>query len=83
MDGLDILIAQSLQSQWGHREPSPRIWQRLSRRIASLASRFAPEEYPTFYSPSPRRPERIFAPPFYLAGSLVLWRYDPMLMQLV
>lgn len=82
MDGLDILIIRSLHSRWGYAEPSPRVWRRIARRIASLASRLASEEHLNYYPPS-RRPESTF--PFSLASAsgLILWRYDPMLMQLV
>lgn len=82
MDGLDILIAQSLQSQWKHREPSSRVWRRIRRRIALLTSPEIPNEYFLNHPLRPRS-ESLFVPPFHFAGSLVLCRYDLMLMQLV
>jgi hypothetical protein len=81
MDALDVLIAQSLQDRWGEAKPSPRVWRRINRRVASLF--FSP--IPPAWSDNPSYPkhplEPILTPPFSSAGSLLLWRYDLLLMR--
>lgn len=81
MDALDLLIARSLHNRWGHVEPSPRVWRRIIRRVAALSSLIPPawHNHPFDY---PRRPpEPILITPFSSAGSLLLWRYDLLLMR--
>lgn len=81
MDTLDVLIAQSLQNRWGNTKPSPHIWRRIIRRVASLPSLFPHVRYSTPYY-DPRHPlESILVTPFSSAGSLLLWRYDLLLMR--
>ncbi len=81
MDALDVLIAQSLQGRWGNAKPSPRVWRRILRRVASRFSLIPPagRNNPSHYPPHPFEP--IFIAPFSSAGSLLLWRYDLLLMR--
>ncbi|MGB9777380.1 MAG: hypothetical protein ACPLYD_13310 [Anaerolineae bacterium] len=81
MDTLDILIAQSLQNRWGDAQPSPRVWRRIIRRVASLFSPIPPawRNNPAYYPRHPLGP--VFVTPFSSAGSLLLWRYDLLLMR--
>lgn len=80
MDALDALIAQSLQDRWGNAEPSPRVWRRIIRRVAFLFSPILPawRNNPSYY---PKHFESILIIPFSSAGSLLLWRYDFLLMR--
>lgn len=81
MDALDILIAQSLRDRWGHASPLPRVWRRMIRRVAALSSPISPA-WRNNPNPSPRYSfEPIFAAPFFASGSLLLWRYDLLLMR--
>lgn len=81
MDALDVLIAQSLQNRWVSAKPLPRVWRRIVRRVASLSSVTPPARYtpPNYYPGRPLEP--IFIAPFSSAGSLLLWRYDLLLMR--
>jgi len=81
MDALDVLIAQSLQDHWGNAKPSPRVWRRIIRRVASLFPPTPPtwRNNPSYYPKHPFEP--ILITPFSSAGSLLLWRYDLLLMR--
>lgn len=81
MNALDALIAQSLQDRWGNAEPSQRVWRRIIRHVASLSSPILPawRNNPSYYPKHPFEP--ILITPFSSAGSLVLWRYDLLLMR--
>lgn len=82
MDTLDVLIAQSLQDRWGNAEPPPRVRRRIVRRVASLFSPIpaAWRNDPSYYPKHPFEP--VLIAPFTSAGSLVLWRYDLLLMRI-
>lgn len=83
MDTLDLLIARALQSRYGRKEPSPRVWWRIRRRTAAITS----QSTPVWDAPRPLhltyRMDIVFPLPFPAAGSLVLWRYDFLLPRLV
>jgi hypothetical protein len=77
MDALDVLIAQALQARWGNATPSPRIWRRIVRHVASLTVPIY-DDASTYRSN--QRPDPLLVP-FPSAGSLLLWRYDLLLMR--
>ncbi len=81
MDALDVLIAQSLYDRWGSAAPSPRVWRRIVRRVASFFSPIPPawRNNPSYYPKHPLEP--VLIAPFSSAGSLLLWRYDLLLMR--
>jgi len=81
MDALDVLIAQAMQARWGNARPSPRVWRRIIRRVASLFPPTPPiwRNNPSYYPKHPFEP--LLITPFSSAGSLLLWRYDLLLMR--
>lgn len=79
MDALDVLIARALQTKWGNAAPSPQIWQRIRRHVASIVMGFAWNAHPVPYSYY--RMDVSFPMPLFGAGSLLLWRYDFMLVR--
>lgn len=81
MDALDLLMAQSLQVRWKNAGPSPRVWRRIVRRIASLSppprqTRSIVPDYPD------RQSAPLFTVPLPSAGHLLLWRYDFLLLRI-
>jgi len=77
MDALDVLIAQAMQARWGNARPSPRVWRQIVRRATSLtlSLRNDVSTHHPDWRPDP------FLIPFPSAGSLMLWRYDLLLMR--
>jgi len=78
LQGIDLLIAQALQSQTEGAEPRPCVWRQIRQRARMWSLRHQPPAVWGWNAALARMPEAdlAFSMPVVIRGGLVAWKYD-------